>query len=285
MSRPEKPNLLKWLYRLEEDGSFGMRTLLQRGAEAALEKDKMEAEAYAEANVNAFCKYVIAAQDEDERRGLSRVLTVVDPATYVFRWYSESNNLDSRRRRKLLRLRRRPAFLNMIDALTSREYEALACVAMNAAGASKISLTPPGNEGGVDFFALLPTPGKCHLFGGGANPVRVVGQSKKYSQAVQVDKLKEFLTTLQEVKHRGEPKTEKIVPPWFHGVRGPIVGCVIAHSGYQSGATSRARNHGVITADSLDVAEMLAMTKIFPEETDAAAQTRMCLEQLRAYLL
>jgi hypothetical protein len=41
----------------------------------------------------------------------------------------------------------------------------------------------------------------------------------------------------------------------------------------------------VITADSLDVAEMLAMTKIFPEETDAAAQTRMCLEQLRAYLL
>lgn len=284
MSQPEKPALLKWLYRLEEGGSFGMRTMLQRGAEAVLQKTKMDAEAYAEANVNAFWRYVVAAQDEDERRGISRVLTIVDAAAYVLQWYGGPSDDDPRQRRKLLRLRHRPAFLNMIDALTSREYEALACVAMKAAGASAVMLTPSGNEGGVDFFALLPMPSRCHLFGGGVNPVRVIGQSKKYSQAVQADKLKEFLTTLEEVKHRGEPKTEKIVPPWFHAVRGPIVGCVIAHSGFQSGATSRARNHGVITADSLDIGEMLAMAKSVPVQADATSRTTACLNDVRTFL-
>lgn len=155
---------------------------------------------------------------------------------------------------------------------------------MKAAGASEVSLTPAGNEGGVDFFALLPTPFRCHLFGGGVNPVRIIGQSKKFSQAVQVDKLKEFLMTVEEVKHRGQPKTEKIVPPWFHAVHGPIVGCVIAHSGFQSGAISRARNDGVITADSLDVAEMLAIAKCFPEIADASARATECLNRVHTYL-
>jgi len=106
----------------------------------------MDAEAYAEANVNVFWRYVIASQDEDERRGLSRVLTVVDATAHVLKWYVVPNNADPRQRRKLGRLRHRPAFLNMIDSLTSREYEALGCVAMKAAGASEVSLTPAGNE-------------------------------------------------------------------------------------------------------------------------------------------
>jgi hypothetical protein len=172
----------------------------------------------------------------------------------------------------------------MIDALTGREYEALACVAMKVVGASEITLTPFGTEGGIDFFALVRSPARCHLFAGSTNPIRIVGQSKKYTRQVGVDKMKEFLATMDEVKHRGEPKTERVVPPWFHATRGPIVGCMIAHRGFQSGATSRARNHGIITADSLDIAEMLALSRGIPDELDADARTAECLSRTRLLL-
>jgi hypothetical protein len=172
----------------------------------------------------------------------------------------------------------------MIDALTGREYEALACVAMKVVGASEITLTPSGTEGGIDFFALMRSPARCHLFAGSTNPIRLVGQSKKYTRQVGADKMKEFLETIDEVKHRGEPKTERVVPPWFHATRGPIVGCMIAHRGFQSGATSRARNHGIITADSLDIAEMLALSRGIPDDLDADARTAECLSRTRLLL-
>ena len=244
----------------------------------------MDAEAYAEANLNVFWSYILAAQDDDERRGINRVLSIFDPAARLLRWYEAKSGSDLKQARKLLKLRHRPAFLTMIDELTSREYEALACVAMKLIGASEVSLTPAGTEGGVDFFALVPMPARCHLFAGGNNPVRIIGQSKKYTNPVQVDKFKEFLTTISEVKHRGEPKTERVVPPWFHSARGPIIGCMIAHSGFQSGATSRARNHGIITADSLDMAEMLTLSRSIPERLDVVARTRECRSRISVLL-
>ena len=170
----------------------------------------------------------------------------------------------------------------MIDTLNDREYEALACVSLRLVGASETFLTPPGNEGGVDFFALLPSPGRCHLFSGGHHPLRIVGQSKKYTSAMEAGEFKEFLTTMEEVKHGGQRKTENIVPVWFRAVYGPIIGLVIAHSGFQSGATTRARQHGVLTAESLDMAEIVALSKAIPEHMAGEDRALECKTRIRA---
>jgi hypothetical protein len=59
---------------------------------------------------------------------------------------------------------------------------------------------------------------------------------------------------------------------------------MIAHRGFQSGAMSRARNHGLITADSLDIAEMLALSRGIPDDLDADARTTECLSRARLLL-
>jgi hypothetical protein len=284
MPKPEKPALLKWLYRVDGDGVFSLRELLQTGARKVLNKGTMEAEGYAEANFKPFWNYVLNAQDDDERRGIRRVLTIADSAARTLEWYAPHPGYNPKQLRDLARLRDRPAFLRMIDSLTAREYEALACVAMKLVGAAEVELTPAGTEGGIDFFALLSPPAHCHLFSGGTNPVRIIGQSKRYTGPVAVDRFKEFLTTIAEVKHGGEPKTERVVPTWFRTVRGPIIGCMIAHCGFQSGSMSRARNHGIITADSLDLAEMLTLSRGIPEHLDGPARAANCLAKLRLLL-
>ena len=68
---------------------------------------------------------------------------IVDPTARTLRWCSPPP--DAQRAAKL---RHRPAILSMIDALTDREFEALACVALRLVGATETALTPRGNEGG-----------------------------------------------------------------------------------------------------------------------------------------
>lgn len=280
MAVPEKPALLRWLYRLEIYGVVSLRDTLQRGAQVVLGKDVISAEAYVESNAGTVWGHVLQAQEADEKRGISRIFEAVDPVALTLRCYG----LNRSPARRAARLRHRPAMLNMIDALTPREYEALACVSMDLIGATKTLLTPSGTEGGVDFFALIPSLGRCHLFSGNSHPIRIIGQSKKYANALQPDKFKEFLTTIDEVKHGGEPKTEKVVPTWFRAVPGPIIGLMIAHSGFQEGAKTRARKHGVIIADSLDLAEMTALSKRIPEHLASAARASECRSRIGALL-
>lgn len=246
-----------------------------------LGKSPLEAEAYAEANLNAFWSYVLYMQESEFQRGVSRLFEVVDPMARTLRWCPLSPRSQSTPARRTARLRHRPAILNMIDSLNDREYEALACVSLELVGASQIFLTPRGSEGGVDFFALLPTPGPCHLFSGGHHPLRIIGQSKKYKGAIQAGEFKEFLTTIDEVKHGGQPKTEAVVPSWFRAVYGPIVGLMIAHNGFQSGAATRARRHGVVVADSLDLAEIVAVSRLIPEDLPSSGRVNECRVRIR----
>lgn len=255
---------------------------LRRGAQVALGKDTFAAEAYVESNAKSVWSYLLRAQEEEERRGISRIFHIVDATALTLRWCSPSGH--GRTARHAAKLRHRPAMLSMIDALSDREFEVLACVSLRLAGATETVLTPPGNEGGVDFFALIPSPAQCHLFSGGSHPLRIIGQSKKYSSAVQVGRFKEFLKTIDEVKHGGEPKTEAVIPPWFHAVRGPIIGLMIAHSGFQAGAETRARKHGVIVADSLDLAEMVALSRGIPEHLTGADRASECRSRICALL-
>ena len=156
----------------------------------------------------------------------------------------------------------RPAILRKIDALTNREYEALACIVCESIGSTKTHITPPGNEGGIDFFATLSTNNSSHIFSSIGTEVRIIGQCKKYVTPVTVDKLEQFITTLQNVRHRSE-RVRKHIPGWFDDSRGPIIGWIIAHSGFQAGASDEAKNHGIIVSDSLDLAEALCLSRSF----------------------
>ena len=128
-------------------------------------------------------------------------------------------------------------------------------------GATRTYLTQPGNEGGVDFFALIPAPGRCHLFSGTSGPLRIVGQSKRYDSPVEVGRVRDFITTLENVKKR-QPSVESHVPNWFRTARGAIVGWIIAHRGLQSGALQMAVDHGIVVADSLDMAEIVTLSRV-----------------------
>ena len=124
----------------------------------------------------------------------------------------------------------------------------MCCVACQASGASKICLTPKGNEGGVDFYALIEVP-KGHLRCTGLNSIRVVGQSKKYTSRVPVGEIRDFTTSLEDVRSRS-PGVMAHLPHWFITASCPIVGWVFGHQGFQSGARGRAQMNGLMLFDS-----------------------------------
>jgi hypothetical protein len=72
---------------------------------------------------------------------------------------------------------------------------------------------------------------------------------------------KELIETIEEVKNQN-PSVEHLVPPWFRTASGPVIGWLIAHNGAQSGALTKAQNHGIIISDSIDLAEIAAMSRI-----------------------
>jgi hypothetical protein len=146
--------------------------------------------------------------------------------------------------------------------LNDRQYEALGCIVSETSGASRIHLTPAGNEGGIDFIAALPLPGKSHVFRGNNHPVRIVGQCKKYASPVSLDRIRDFAHTLNEVRdHNAE--ICRVVPAWFWDMRGPIVGWHIAHTGHQSGVTSKAKHQGIILSDAIDMAEAISHSNAY----------------------
>jgi hypothetical protein len=279
MPRAEKPEILKWICRQTFDRPFQIKYLLALGAIGALGKSYEDAEAYAEANANTFWRYLLTHEQEYSKRGLTRCFEIIDESAMTLSWLGAGvvvNLQSTPQMRTLLRLRHRPAFLKMIDKLNDREYEALGCVISQLGGATEISLTPGGGDGGVDFLARVQTPGHCHLFGGGVHPSRVIGQCKKYNSAISVEKVDAFVTAMQKIKFRSPRKDESQIPNWFHSAKGPIIGLIISHSGFQSGAEELAKNQGILTADTMDLAEIAAKSRKIPESLGAEGRAELC---------
>lgn len=256
---PEKPQLLDWLLRQDLTGVHSCRSLLDRAATTCFGMDAPAAAAYTEATLTAFWNHVLKVTEDHARRGLSSSFSIQCSETKTFNCYPVPYELHGRSRRNATRVQDRPTILRMIDSVSDRQYEAMSCVLLEALGATMVNLTRLGSDGGVDAFGLIVHPCSSHLLGSTNHPIRVVAQSKKYKSSMQVDKMKEFLQTLNEIKHGGQPKTDAIIPNWFKSARGPIIGLVISHSGFQSGTDSRARSHGILTADSIDIAEVIAL--------------------------
>jgi acyl carrier protein len=264
MSIGEKPRIMRWIYREEfPTGSLDFRDVLSRAAVEALGKTPADAEAYTEANVRSTWSFILRKQDTDVKRGLNPIFRILDSEAKRLAWCSPLAQSDRGQAVRCKRLRRRPHILRYIDLLTDRQYEALGIVVSELAGARSTLLTPKQSEGGIDFFASISHPSRCHVFSGENHPMRIIGQCKKFASALGDDRLKEFIQTIEDVKHQS-PKVERFVPAWFRTSSGPVVGWIISHCGIQSGAETRSKNHGVLYSDSLDLAEIIALSRKFP---------------------
>lgn len=258
----DKQLLLDWFYRAElPAGACSFDSVLKGGIEAALKKDALDAADYLRARRQTIFNYLLQSADLDRREGRYPLLQSDDISSCIF--HESLQQLAGKVRHKHARSRQRSQLLRCIDELTNREYEALGCVVSESIGADSWNLTPRGNDGGIDFFARVVSPGASHILGGGHAPIRVVGQCKKYETRVSVSALREFSATLTAVQNRS-PEVSSLLPDWFAASRGAIIGWVISHSGFQSGATQLAANHGFILSSSLDLAEIFAHSKRVP---------------------
>jgi hypothetical protein len=279
----ESRKFTSWLVRLDPKGYFSLDALVVSFATTVLGKDPLAAEAYAQANRNSRWADVVSLQQDLHLRGVAPLLVDVDMEARTGKYLVPEVAGELVSRSRAIRCASRSRFLRSIDGLTAREYEALACVASSCAGADKVHLTPPGNEGGVDFFALIRNPARCHVFEQSRSPLRVIGQCKMYSSPVSVDKVRQFIQTISSVCNQSA-LTEQHVPAWFRGASGPVVGWIIGHSGFQSGAVTLARNHGIVLSDSLDIAEICAQSRQFPLVKDSAEYDKLLRQRVAALL-
>jgi hypothetical protein len=224
--------------------------------------DPIEAEAYAERNKRHVWNKIIKRLDEENGKGIRPTFEVVDATRFEFAWFPMiRNDDDSQLRQTKLRLACRGEILNYIDdKVDDRAYEAIGCVICQLSGASRWHLTPPGNEFGIDFLAILPSFARGHLFPHANKQIRLVGQSKKWSSPIGRDEVDLLANRLDDIRRRNQRILETL-PHWFVSAKGPLVGFMIAHSGSKSGGHDIANDHGMILADSRDIAEIVALSR------------------------
>lgn len=283
MTVSDKKDLLSALYRTELGaGNIDFRQALSALVESVLGKDRADADAFADANLKKYWNWLGKEVDAHSSRGLTPFFCLasdgghyISSASHALAASSDAAN----RKRGSLALSR-PFVLRQIDSMTDREFEALACVACSAIGSINTHLTPHGNEGGIDFFATLSIKTKTHVLSAAGAELRIVGQCKKYTSPVAVDRLEQFITTMQNVRHRSE-RVRRHIPAWFNESRGPIVGWVMSHCGFQTGAADEAKNHGIVLSDTLDLAELVSLSDTFHASISPTSRASELLKECR----
>lgn len=225
-------------------------------------KDPIDAELYVTGNHNSLWENLRRRIADDKHRGIYPTFDVALDGVYRLIWYPNyfPPGVRNRDRWHRLRIRSRSRILNEIKKLKPPQYEALSVLACKLSGAAHCHLTQYGGDAGVDFFAVIPSLGRSHVFSGGGGTIRIVGQSKKYNDRVPRREIVQFAETLNDVRHVGRNVKEQI-PSWFLRERGPIIGWFVAHSGLQSGAVDYANDNGIIHSDSRDIAEIVTMSR------------------------
>lgn len=258
----DRKTFIRWAYRCNyRNNVMTLEELLVQAAQELHGLDTSASLRFASTHKVKAWNALVDAMERDRNRGVLELFGL-DDITRV-RLTIQSMQLVSCTRRQIhdrTRLRQRAAVLRAIDDLDDRQYEAFCCSILEYVGAVTTSLTPPGNEGGVDAFALARQPTIGHLIFHETKPIRLVLQMKKYASAVKVDKIRDFSNVLQHVRNRN-PATERHTPYWFRNARGVVGGMLIAHSGFQSGVVSQAADEGIVLLDSVDLAEFFSQCK------------------------
>ncbi len=275
----EKQKVIKYIIRHSpQKGILEFSELLNEVAIRVLKKEKDLAERFVQSNVQRYWNYINSLIEQDIKKGIEPVLKIEDNSLKRFRWFFGENFSDIPHKKFHL-LSCRHLFLQEIDTLNHRQFEALGCLTSELIGAKKTLLTPPGNEGGIDFIASIKFSKTSHFLFGVSGPIRIIGQCKKYSGAAQVSSIKEFNATLQDV-YSLTRKMRSILPDWFRTEKGPIIGWCISHLGFQSGAIDRAKNYGVVISDSRDIAEVIAGSRNFYPNLHLNQRAKMLKNEL-----
>lgn len=282
----EKERIINWLYRQAfSDAILSFDDILFEAVSTVLHKAPMEVEAFVHRNQHNYWNNLLEQQDIDLRLGRVPLFLIPDTTTRKMLWTAGNFSCckSSKDKSYVLRLQTRPYVMQNIDVLSDRDYEALGCMVCELIGATYVKLTPPGNEGGIDFFALVNLPSKSHIFRGDCRPIRIVGQSKMYRSRVGVDKVKELCETLNNVRNLN-PAVFRHIPSWFLSSSGPIVGWLVTHSGLQSGAVTHAKNNGIIVSDSKDIAEIVALSRKLDVSLEPIGRAALIRNGIERYL-
>ena len=257
----KRAKILNWFIRSELPlGVNAFDDLASLAVRDSLSVDQLQADTYAYKNRRSLWNYFSRQRDLERKKGIYPVAYIVD--SYARRIESAPSLIFRRADKKSIRISGRLAMRSdiyqKISTLTDRVYEALCCLACQSLGASKIHLTPPGNEGGIDFLALVENKRgfpKCS----GLNKFRIVGQAKKYAGPVQVGGVRDFNDTVADVR-RLSPTVKGHLPSWFRESSTPIIGWLVGHNGFQSGSESKARMNGIMLLDSQVITEIIAFS-------------------------
>lgn len=260
----DQNKIFNYLMRQEELplGNFSFDELLYQAINKSLHKSGQDLESYYDSNCKRLWNSVKKKQQIlFEEKGITPIFDVRDDAQRIVCSHI-NNKMSETGDKKYYYLKSRPYIFNEIESLNARQYEALSVLVCELLSANHTCLTPQGNEAGIDFIATIKFSELSHYLLGINGPVRIIGQCKKYSSPVQVDKIKEFNSTMADVYHLTS-KMRSLIPSWFLNSKGPIIGWIISHSGFQSGAIDRGKNNGYVLSDSFDLAEILAKSKKF----------------------
>ncbi len=259
----ESDQIARWYFEKDfKRPDFDFDDFLVDAIQETTIQDPIRAELLADTKSNRIWDTFRKQVNEESERGFYPTFRIVSRGSRRLFWLPQFFPSFLSRREKNLRLRiqSRKHISRSIHSNTSREYEALCVLACNLSGATHSVLTSQSNEFGIDFFAVIPSVGKSHLFNGGTGPMRIIGQCKMHSGQVVRSSLQQFSSALTSVQQRSED-VKDLIPSWFVRQRGPIVGWFVAHNGLQSGARDFANRYGIIHSDSRDLAEVITMSR------------------------
>lgn len=279
----DKRRVLNYLLRKEpEPGFFDFQEILREAVASSLDKTGTDIDRYVQSRLKSYWNDIKVLNQEDMKRGIKPQFIIEDEISKKVSYYLSQERLSLPLKKAIL-LRSRTSILKKIDSLNPRKYEALSCLIMQLLGARDVLLTASGNEAGIDSLCAIKFGEGSHYLFGANGPVRVICQCKKYSTPVQVKEIKEFNSTLDDIHHLTE-KVRDILPDWFRASKGPIIGWFISHSGFQSGATDRAKNHGIVLSDSRDLAEIIAGCRKFANGKSNSERARVLMDRVQKIL-
>ncbi len=284
MTRPQ--HIINWFYEQEFNRAWlDFDDYLIDAVQHTQDRSRASAEEYASNNSDRLWNDLRRQIADDNSRGLYPTFSEITAGVKRLFWYPNffPSGISKGDRQKRSRIRSRIHILKMIRTLSPTQFEALSVLACKHSGSSNYCITPEGGEFGIDFFAVIPSIGKSHLFSGGTGPIRIVGQSKKHSNKVPRDRLQQFTSALNSVHQRSED-VKNLIPSWFLRQRGPIVGWFVAHNGLQSGARDFANRFGIIHSDSRDLAEIITMSRTWQPSDGVLAPIDLMRSEIASIL-
>lgn len=158
----------------------------------------------------------------------------------------------------------RAEVLAALQKLTGRQFEYLCAALLVEYGVDErlVLVTPGGDEGGVDFVALLDPPARGPLNRVHRTPFRIVGQAKRYKGEVDHDKVQAFCSRVDSCR-KGYGKALEKLPEWFTTRKEPILGLLMTTGTTGPSAQRVAREHVVLLFEGQQVADDLRRSSIY----------------------